>query len=171
MKAICVLTNVNNTNINGYIEFEEITLLKQRTKSLKITLNVSGLTPGYHGFHVHKSGDLRKGCGSLCGHFNPDNTSHGDRNDNYKHRHAGDLGNIKANKNGIVKKTIYDKVLKLSGKYNIIGRSVVIHANPDDLGRGGLDDSGNVIDEHKHKESIHTGNAGARIACGVIGIL
>ena len=48
------------------------------------------------------------------------------------------MGNILADKNGNVKYTIYDKIIKLYGKYNIIGRSVVIHENQDDLGRGGL---------------------------------
>ena len=50
-----------------------------------------------------------------------------------------------------------DKLIKLRGKYSVIGRSVVIHADEDDLGKGG------------DKESLITGNAGARIACGVIG--
>ena len=56
------------------------------------------------------------------------------------------------------KTEIYDKFLQLRGyKYNIIGRSVVVHQDPDDLGRGG------------NAESKKTGNAGARIGCGVIG--
>ena len=171
MKAICVLTNVSDPNISGYIEFEEVQVSKNGRKNLKITVNVEGLSPGLHGFHIHQSGDLRKGCGSLCAHFNPDNTLHGDINDPRIHRHAGDLGNIKANKKGIVKKTFYDKILRLSGKYNIIGRSVVIHQDEDDLGLGGLDIYGNIIDPEKYNESRLTGNAGARIACGVIGIL
>ena len=169
MSAICVLTNVSDPNISGYIEFSEVKI--KGKKFLKIKVNVSGLSPGLHGFHIHKSGDLRKGCGSLCAHFNPDNTLHGDIDDNKHNRHAGDLGNIKANKNGIVKKTLYDKILRLSGKYNIIGRSVVIHQDEDDLGLGGLDIDNNIIDEERYNESKLTGNAGARIACGVIGIL
>jgi len=169
MKAICVLTNVSDPTISGYIEFSEVKL--KGKKFLKINVNVVGLSPGLHGFHIHQSGDLRKGCGSLCAHFNPDNTLHGDIDDDKYNRHAGDLGNIKANKNGIVKKIIYDKILRLSGKYNIIGRSVVIHQDEDDLGLGGLDVYGNIIDPERYNESRLTGNAGARIACGVIGIL
>ena len=62
-----------------------------------------------------------------------------------------------------------DKLIKLRGKYSIIGRSVILHDKEDDLGKGGLDENGNVIDEKVRKESLITGNAGKRIACGVIG--
>ena len=149
MEAVCVLTNVKNKKINGYILFKE---LKKKTK---VTINISGLPPGIHGFHIHEYGDLREGCKSLCQHFNPNNSVHGGRNS--KIRHAGDLGNIIADKDGNCNMTFFDKVIKLKGKYNIIGRSVVIHADEDDLGLGGND------------ESLITGNAGKRIACGVIG--
>ena len=57
----------------------------------------------------------------------------------------------------------------MRGKYNIIGRAVVIHKDEDDLGKGGLDKDGNIINEKIHNESLKTGNAGERIACGVIG--
>ena len=72
-------------------------------------------------------------------------------------KNVGDLGNIKADKNGNCSITIKDKLIKLRGKYSIIGRSVVIHEDEDDLGRG------------NHKFSLTTGNSGKRIACGVIG--
>ena len=75
-----------------------------------------------------------------------------------KNRHLGDLGNITADKDGNCVQSITDKYLQLRGyKYNIIGRSVVVHENEDDLGRGG------------NAESKKTGNAGGRIGCGVIG--
>ena len=162
-KAVCVLTN-NYPGINGHIEFNE------KSKNLmEIKINISGLSEGLHGFHIHETGDLRKGCSSLCSHFNPYNTFHGDISDDKYNRHVGDLGNIYADKNGIVNTTLYDKLIKLRGKCNIIGRSVVVHNLPDDLGRGGLDNNGNIIDKKKHNESLKTGNAGKRIACGVIG--
>ena len=164
MKAICVLTNTQD-NITGCIEFTET----PDRKLLEINLNIKGLSPGYHGFHIHSKGDLREGCTSLCSHFNPDNTIHGDISDNKNNRHAGDLGNVLADKNGNVNYTIYDKLIKLYGKYNIIGRSVVIHEDEDDLGQGGLSFDGKIINEKIYNESIKTGNAGKRIACGVIG--
>jgi Cu-Zn family superoxide dismutase len=76
-----------------------------------------------------------------------------------KNRHVGDLGNIKPNKDGIVNKIIRDKLVKLRGKYSVIGRSMVIHEDADDLG---------LVN---NKESLKTGNAGKRIACGIIGYL
>ena len=63
-----------------------------------------------------------------------------------------------------------DKLIRLRGKYSILGRMVVIHEDKDDLGRGGLShDKTMILNRKKHKESIKTGNAGARIACGLIG--
>jgi Cu-Zn family superoxide dismutase len=150
MEGICVLTNTSNKRIKGFILFNEE---KGRTK---ITINIVGLKKNSKlGFHIHEFGDLREDCANLCLHFNPNKTAHGGKDS--KIRHAGDLGNIETNKNGICKKIIYDKVIKLKGKYNILGRSVVIHEKEDDLGLGG------------NKESLITGNAGKRIACGVIG--
>ncbi len=151
IEAVCVLTNVIDKNIKGYI------LLKEdlEKKNTKITVNIQGLPKGEHGIHIHRTGDLRESCKSLCAHYNPFNKKHGDRKD--KERHVGDLGNIKADKDGIVKKKFTDKLVKLRGKYSVIGRSFVIHANKDDCGKGGDD------------ESLKTGNAGKRIACGVIG--
>lgn len=68
----------------------------------------------------------------------------------------GDLGNIEADDNGVAKVNITDKLIALSGTNNIIGRAIVIHADPDDLGLGGFDDSKT------------TGHAGLRVACGII---
>lgn len=73
-------------------------------------------------------------------------------------RHVGDLGNVVANDAGVAKVDISDKLISLMGEHSIIGRTLVVHADPDDLGLGG------------HELSSTTGNAGARVACGVIGI-
>ena len=74
-------------------------------------------------------------------------------------RHVGDYGNIESDNNGVILTTFSDKVSKLYGPHGIIGRTIVLHLNQDDLGLGGND------------ESLKTGNAGSRIACGVIGIM
>lgn len=148
LEAVCVF---QESKIKGYILFNE----DKDKKHIKITLNLKNVPYGKHGFHIHTSGDLREGCKSLCSHFNPYNKTHGGPND--KIRHVGDLGNIEPNSKGIVKKVIYDNKIKLSGKNSIIGRSVIIHSGEDDLGRGG------------NRESLITGNAGSRIACGIIG--
>ena len=91
-----------------------------------------------------------------CAHFNPYGKDHG--GPEMKNRHVGDLGNIYFDKKGEAKYSFQDDYIKLRGtKSNIIGRSVVIHADRDDLGLGG------------HKDSLTTGHAGARITCAVIG--
>ena len=162
MDGICVLQSKNN-KVKGYITF------KETKRGMKIICNIAGLEPGLHGFHIHRTGNLLLGCTSLCDHFNPTNSVHGSRTS--KERHLGDLGNIKANQFGeVVNKTIFDKHLKLFGKFGIIGRSVVIHEDEDDLGLGGLNSKGHITNAKIRKESLITGNAGKRIACGVIGI-
>lgn len=160
MNAICVFTNNINKKISGKVFF------KETQRGLQIKISISGISPGKHGLHIHEYGDLTEGCSSLCSHFNPTNSVHGGRNS--KERHLGDLGNVIADKNGNVEMTIYDKHLKITGKYGIVGRSVVLHADEDDLGKGGIK-NGEIVNEEKHKESHKTGNAGKRIACGIIG--
>jgi Cu-Zn family superoxide dismutase len=109
-----------------------------------------------HGFHVHEAGDLSDKCTSMCAHFNPYGKNHGCPG--MKERHVGDLGNLKTNKNGQSNYSMTDNVIKLRGtKANIIGRGLIIHADPDDCGQGGKPDS------------LTTGHAGKRIACAVIG--
>ncbi|XP_046361270.2 superoxide dismutase [Cu-Zn]-like [Haliotis rufescens] len=107
-----------------------------------------------HGYHVHQYGDLSDGCTSTGGHYNPFNMTHGAPFDQI--RHVGDFGNIPAH-DGIVKHYHRDRVASIFGRYSILGRAIVIHAGTDDLGRGGKPSS---------KEN---GNAGARLACCIIG--
>ena len=113
---------------------------------------ITGLTPGEHGFHIHEFGDMSDGCKSMGGHYNPDGVDHGNINEG----HVGDLGNITADKSGTAKFTIQAKRVDLIGERSVIGRGFVVHSDVDDLGKGGDD------------ESLKTGNAGDRLACGVI---
>ena len=113
---------------------------------------ITGLTPGLHGFHIHEFGDMSDGCKSMGGHYNPDGVDHGDINEG----HVGDLGNITADESGTAKFTIEAKRVDLLGERSVIGRGFVVHSDEDDLGKGGDD------------ESMKTGNAGDRLACGVI---
>mmetsp|Transcript_1492 Transcript_1492/g.3714 ORF Transcript_1492/g.3714 Transcript_1492/m.3714 type:complete len:147 (+) Transcript_1492:277-717(+) len=91
---------------------------------------------------------------SCGGHFNPHQKNHGGPTD--AERHAGDLGNVIADHQGICKVDIVDRQIPLSGPGSILGRAVVVHALKDDLGKGG------------DAESLKTGNAGSRVACGVV---
>ena len=162
IEAVCsFIPSKQHPNVTGYVEFVE------GEDGVLVYVNVKGLPPGMHGIHIHNSGDLRDGCKSLCSHFNPTNKTHGNRGD--KIRHVGDLGNIKVGRNGSCICSFTDKIIKLKGKNSIIGRSVVIHKNQDDLGKGGLDKNGNIVDKKVHDESLKTGNAGARLAGAVIG--
>ncbi len=147
-KAIAVFQG----KLEGYVEFTE------NKKSMTIRTHVRGLRKGKHGFHIHESGDLRgEGCMKACKHFNPNKKTHGGAKGS--DRHAGDLGNITSQGVGRwVNHIMYAPLLRFSGKYNILGRSVIIHAGEDDLGLGG------------DAESLETGNSGARLDCAVIGI-
>ena len=149
-KAVSVLAE-NKNKITGKIYFSQI------KSKLKINYEIYGLTDGKHGFHIHEYGDLTDGCQSACSHFNPFNKKHGGLNSN--ERHAGDLGNI-ISKNGVAKGKLFDKILSLDYKSLscVIGRMIIIHKDEDDLGLG------------ENDESLKTGNAGERVACGVIGI-
>jgi len=145
--VVAVADLVHSDEVKGKILFMQgpgtATLVKGR---------ITGLSEGEHGFHIHEFGDLSKGCESAGGHYNPDNVEHGD----LKSGHVGDLGNITANSNGIAEFTIKAERIDLIGERSVVGRAVVVHKDEDDLGKGG------------DEESLKTGNAGDRLACGVI---
>merc|ERR1712107_101800 len=130
----------------------------------RITYEVSGLTPGLHGFHVHEKADFSNGCTSAGPHYNPFKKNHWAPTD--EERHVGDLGNIEPNANGVAKGEIFDKLIKLEGPYTVVGRPMMVHGDPDDLGKG--DNSEPGPPPVNGKASLVTGNAGARIACGEI---
>lgn len=148
MKAICILSKNYGTII-----FEE----DPKNKITTIKASLQKLKPGKHGIHIHETGNMTNGCATLGPHYNPFGKDHGGLHS--KIRHVGDLGNINADSNGNATLNIKDKLVKLSGKYSVIGRSVVIHANEDDLGEG------------NYSDSKTTGHSGKRITCGIIGIL
>jgi Cu-Zn family superoxide dismutase len=141
-EAVCVLAAMKDSGVKGTL------LLTQKGKDVVIMGEVSGLKPGEHGFHIHQFGDLRAADGvSAGGHFNPEGHEHA--GPDAAKRHAGDLGNIKADKSGVAKVNVKAEGLML---HFVIGRSLVVHADPDDL------------------KSQPSGNAGARVAVGVIGL-
>lgn len=154
ISAIAVFpSNVpKKSKVSGTVVFRE----SARSDKIIIDINLGGLSPGKHGFHIHETGNLTDDCSNCGAHFNPYGMKHGGLTSPIKH--AGDLGNIVADKNGICNMKIADNIISLRNpKTNIIGRSLVIHSEEDDLGRG---------DDH---ESLITGHSGSRIACAVIG--
>ncbi|XP_008800522.1 superoxide dismutase [Cu-Zn]-like [Phoenix dactylifera] len=149
VKAVAVLGGTEG--VTGTVHF-----FQEGDGPTTVTANIYGLKPGLHGFHVHALGDTTNGCMSTGPHFNPAGKEHGAPED--ENRHAGDLGNVTAGEDGTVNFSIVDNQIPLIGPTAIIGRAVVVHADPDDLGKGG------------HELSKSTGNAGARVACGIIGL-
>lgn len=139
--------------IKGSVKFEEID-----NNLVLVRVYLEGFEPNTtHGFHVHESGDLTSGCDSMCAHFNPYNQTHGGRDDLV--RHVGDLGNLVADSDGKVITEFTDHMIKLRGDTaNIIGRGLIVHADPDDCGKGSFSDSKT------------TGHSGKRIGCAIIGI-
>lgn len=141
-KGVCVLFPTKGSKVRGEVH------LTQKDGYTHVTGEVSGLTPGLHGFHIHEFGDLCSDDGtSTGGHYNPEGKKHGAPD--AEERHLGDLGNIKAGKNGVAKVDVKMKGLKV---HFVIGRGIIVHADPDDF------------------KTQPTGNAGGRVAFGVIGI-
>ena len=149
IKAMCEFEH-SDGNVKGLV------YLKQEAgKPTKIYGSFTGLEPGLHGFHIHEFGDLSKGCESAGAHYNPDGVDHGD----LVKGHVGDLENVKADESGKAQFKIIAERVDLSGDRSVVGRALVIHADEDDLGKGG------------DEESLKTGNAGDRLACGVIRLM
>jgi len=150
--AECVFATV------GTSPFGRVTI-QQFDTFVQVSGGVMGLVDGKHGFHVHTSGNITASektapnCTAAGGHFNPTNTSHG--GPMAAVRHAGDWGNVVA-VGGAANINFTDSVAKLS---DIVGRAIVLHADEDDLGLGGFNDSKT------------TGHAGARLACCRIALL
>jgi len=150
-KAVVVLKG--DSQVSGTVTLEQAS----RNSPVKITGKIQNLSKNaLHGFHVHELGDASNGCLSAGPHFNPYSKNHGAPTDS--ERHVGDLGNIQSDGSGEATLSIQDPLISLNGPLSIIGRSVVVHAGTDDLGKG------------NDAESLKTGNAGARSACGVIGL-
>lgn len=131
-----------------------------RVKSgTKIAATITECPAGKHGFHIHKAGDLRgEGCQGACDHWHkgPPASHGGPPNSKHKEqRHTGDLGNI----DFPVGATKWEQNYFLRGVHpsELLGRSVIVHADPDDLGKGDFEDSKT------------TGHSGKRISCAIIG--
>ena len=144
-KAVAVLHPTKDSNVEGIVTF---------TKSgdeTKIVADIIGLTPGKHGFHIHEFGDCSSPDGKAAGgHFNPTNNPHAGHD--VAQRHEGDMGNVEADSSGKAHLELTDNMMMMSGEKSIIGRGVIVHEKADDL------------------KSQPTGDAGGRVACGVIGI-
>ena len=157
MKCLNAVAIFDQYNIKGTILFHQCF----KKPGVNVYINLYNLEPNRtRAIHIHEYGDSREGCKSMGSHWNPHDTTHGSIWIQKMERHAGDLiNNLKPDNNGIFNYDYHDPLLNLRGDIDesIIGRSVVVHDGIDDLGIGG------------NKESLKTGNAGARLACSIIG--
>jgi superoxide dismutase, Cu-Zn family len=141
--AMADLSPTAGNTVRGTVAFT------QEAGGVHIVADLSGLTPGDHGFHIHETGDCSAPDAASAGeHFNPSASMHGAPD--APARHAGDLGNITADASGNAKYDRVDPGLTLEGEQSVIGRSVVVHVGADDM------------------TSQPSGASGARAACGVI---
>lgn len=145
VKAYAIINPAEGFEVVGVVSFTEV------EGGVRIVADVAGLKPGLHGFHIHEHGDCGgPGMENAGGHYNPTNRPHGGPDSSIDQRHIGDLGNLEANKEGIAQYNRVDSVISLKGEHSIIGKSVIVHADPDDL------------------KTQPTGNAGKKIGCGEI---
>ncbi|KAK6235597.1 Superoxide dismutase [Theobroma cacao] len=131
VKAVAVLSSGSSSEgVSGTIFFTQ-----EGDGQTSVTGNISGLKPGHHGFHVHALGDTTNGCMSTGPQFNPAGKEHGAPED--ENGHAGDLGYVTVGDDGCASFSIIDRQIPLTGPHSIIGRAVFVHADADDLGKGG----------------------------------
>ncbi|NEX63176.1 superoxide dismutase family protein [Noviherbaspirillum galbum] len=145
--AVADLKPTQGNNAGGTVSFI------QKGDQILVDARIDGLAPGQHGFHVHEKGDCSAPDGmSAGGHFNPGSMNHG--GPSHDNHHAGDLGNVEADGSGKanLQVTLPGKQVSMKeGDANsIIGKALIVHADPDDY------------------KTQPTGNSGKRVACGVV---
>jgi superoxide dismutase, Cu-Zn family len=143
-KAVAKLDSKSGSKVTGTVTFTKM------GDDVQVVADLQGLAPGKHGFHIHEKGDCSApDASSAGGHFNPMHQHHGGPTS--AEHHVGDLGNIDADASGKAHLDWKGK-MNLTGTDSIIGKSVVVHDKEDDL------------------KTDPAGNAGPRVACGVIEI-
>lgn len=147
LKAVATLEGRSGSNASGIVTFTEMA-----DGTVDVRADLTNVPPGLHGFHVHEIGDCSAAdATSAGGHFNPGGDPHAGPDD--AQRHAGDLGNINASAAGRANLETTTSALTVSaGPRSVVGKAVVLHADPDDL------------------QSQPSGAAGSRIACGVVNL-
>lgn len=144
-KAVAVLYPASGSQVSGRVIFTKV------GDTVEVVADITGLTPGKHAFHIHEFGDCSAADASSAGsHFNPMKKPHGAPD--AAERHMGDFGNLEADSYGKAHLELKSNMVKLSGENSVLGRGVIVHEKVDDW-------------------SQPTGNAGGRVACGVVGVM
>ena len=142
--AMAMLHPTSGSHAVGMVHFQQMS-----DGSVEVKVDLTNVPPGVHGFHIHDKGDCGDNGNAAGGHFNPSSMPHG-APDAVSH-HAGDFGNVTAGANGTVNTTFTTHSITVAaGPNSVVGHAVILHGNPDDL------------------TSQPSGNAGPRIACGVV---
>ncbi|HVE72685.1 MAG TPA: superoxide dismutase family protein [Thermoanaerobaculia bacterium] len=142
--AVATLAPISGSSAQGTVQLTQLA-----DGSVEVKVDLTGVPAGVHGFHIHDKGDCGDNGNAAGGHYNPMSTAHG-APDADPH-HAGDFGNVTAGDSGEVRTTFTTRSVTVAdGPASAVGHAIILHANPDDL------------------TTQPTGNAGARIACGVV---
>ena len=145
--AMATLQPTSGNSARGTVHFQELA-----DGSVEVQVDLTGVPPGVHGFHVHDKGDCGDNGNAAGGHFNPMNMPHAGP-DAVSH-HAGDFGNVTAGENGEVHTKFTTRSITVrDSSTSVINHAVILHANADDLA------------------TQPTGNAGGRISCGVAQVM
>lgn len=131
--------------IKGLATFDE------RMDGVEVIIKVENVSAGKHGIHIHEGSSCDDKGNAAGGHFNPLHSPHGHLfKDGQTKAHAGDFGNILVNKDGTGTLNFFLPGYQLNApEVGLAGRTIILHEKEDDFGQP-------------------TGNAGGRIACGVI---
>ena len=144
--ATATLAPTSGQTANGTVR-----LTQMADGAVEVNVNLTGVPPGVHGFHIHENGDCADNGNAAGGHYNPMTTAHGAPNADP--HHAGDFGNVTADDMGRVQlEFTTPSVTVEAGPNSVVGHAIILHANPDDL------------------TTQPTGNAGGRIACCVLSL-
>jgi len=142
--AIARLAPASGSEVSGEVRFYP------DGDNVIVTVEAEGLETGMHGFHIHETGDCSApDASSAGGHYAPQGHPHGSPTMEQQH-HVGDMGNIRADGNGVAMVQLSLDTLSLDNPDSIIGKAVIIHAQADDL------------------QTQPSGDSGDRLACGVI---
>lgn len=142
--ASATLSATSGSTATGTVQLKQV-----GDGSVRVTVDLIGVPAGVHGFHIHDKGDCGDNGNAAGGHYNPSATSHGAPSADA--HHAGDFGNVTADAQGNVHTVFTTRAITVAaGPSSAVGHAVILHANPDDL------------------VTQPTGNAGARIACGIV---
>jgi Cu-Zn family superoxide dismutase len=143
-QATATLSPTSGSTASGVVHFTEL-----KDGSVEVHATLTGVPPGVHGFHVHDKGDCGDNGNAAGGHFNPGATPHAAPD--VDPHHAGDFGNVTADASGKVDTHFVTRSVTVSaGPNSAVGHAVILHGNPDDL------------------TTQPSGNAGPRIACGIV---